>query len=284
MKKKLVLAVAAIFLLAGVLSSPCMFAQSSAQPAPTPTLSKEQIEEIKAQNAKAVSLNALIAQAQTAMNAKDWQAAISPLQQLVAADPSRWESFQALGNVQLNLGQYQDALQSYDKGIKVAQSALSGVNPKDPNHQNADQAQNKLGLAQMLTNAGNAYLKLHKYDEALDAYTKAAALSSNPGTAYFNLCATAYNTGKFDTALRACDNALANDPKKADTWFIKGSIMYGNGKLDANNKYIVPPGTIEALSKYLELAPDGGHAADVKTMLEEVGKRVDTTYGTAKKQ
>jgi hypothetical protein len=36
----------------------------------------------------------------------------------------------------------------------------------------------------------------------------------------------------------------------------------------------LPPGTVEALKKYLELAPDGGHASDVKAMLEAAGVRI----------
>jgi hypothetical protein len=30
----------------------------------------------------------------------------------------------------------------------------------------------------------------------------------------------------------------------------------------------VPPGTVEALRRYLALAPDGGHAKEVKDMLD----------------
>jgi len=68
-----------------------------------------------------------------------------------------------------------------------------------------------------------------------------------------------------------CDKAIAADPKKADAYFIKGSTLFGSGKLDAQGKYIVPPGTLETLKKYLELAPDGAHAGDVKAMLEAAG-------------
>ncbi|MGE5325384.1 MAG: carboxypeptidase regulatory-like domain-containing protein, partial [Actinomycetota bacterium] len=67
---------------------------------------KEQIEAIKEQNKKAESENALIAQAQAAMNAKNWDGAIPPLQQLAQAEPNRWAFLQALGNAQLNTGQY----------------------------------------------------------------------------------------------------------------------------------------------------------------------------------
>src|SRR5256885_4369493 len=53
----------------------------------------------------------------------------------------------------------------------------------------------------MLTNEGNAYLKLHKNTEAVAAFTKAASMDPNPGVAYFNLCATQYNAGNSEGAL-----------------------------------------------------------------------------------
>src|SRR5438874_8567197 len=56
-----------------------------------PKYTKEQLDAMKAQNAKAQSQNALISQAVNAINAKQWQEAIPPLQQLIAADPGRYE-------------------------------------------------------------------------------------------------------------------------------------------------------------------------------------------------
>lgn len=249
-----------------------------------PKLTAEQVEAIKAQNAKATSINALIAQYQAAATAKDWQAAITPLQGMVAADPTRWEYFQALGNAQMNVNDYENAVQSFEKGIQVAQGYVSGATPKDPKNPNSDPAKAKAGMGQMLANEGNAYLKLKKTPEAIAAYTKAAEMDPNPATAYFNLCATQYNTGNTEGALAACDKAIAADPTKADAYFIKGSLMMGAGKLDAQGKYAAPEGTAQALNKYLELAPDGPHASDVKQMLEAIGAKIETTYKGGKKK
>jgi hypothetical protein len=54
--------------------------------------------------------------------------------------------------------------------------------------------------------------------------------------------------------------------------------------MDANNKVIAPAGTAEALQKYLELQPNGVHAAEAKNMLALVGSTLDTNYGTKKKK
>jgi tetratricopeptide (TPR) repeat protein len=249
-----------------------------------PKVTKEQLDALKAQNAKAESINALIAQYNTAMTAKNWQGAIAPLQGMIAADPNRWEYLQALGTAQMNVEDYDGAVQSYEKGIQIAQGYVSGATPKDPKNPNSDPAKAKAGVGQMLASEGNAYIKLKKNPEAIAAFTKAAEMDPNPGTAYFNLCATQYNTGNTEGALVACDKAIAADSTKADAYFIKGSLLVGQGKLDASNKYIVPPGTAETLNKYLELAPDGGHAADVKAMLQAIGAKIETSFKGSKKK
>jgi tetratricopeptide (TPR) repeat protein len=238
-----------------------------------PKYTKEQIEEIKKQNEKATSMNLLAGQAQNAMNAKNWQEAIPLLQQLVTMDATNWQYQSALGDSLLNTGQYEQAVDSYQKGIQAAE-AITTVDPKNPI---TDPARKKTGIARMLTNQGNAYLKLHKNKEAVDAYTKAASLDPNPATAYFNLCATQYNTGNVDGALDACDKAIAADPNRADAYFIKGSLLIGASKLE-NGKMIPPPGTADVLNKYLQLQPDGPHANDVKQMLAAIGAQVETTY------
>lgn len=249
-----------------------------------PKLSAEQVEAIKAQNAKATSINALIAQYQAAANAKDWQGEIAPLQAMTAADPTRWEYFQALGTAQFNLGDYDGAVQSYDKGIQAAQGYVSGATPKDPKNANSEPAKAKAGMGQMLASEGNAYLKLKKNSEAIAAFTKAAEMDPNPGTAYFNLCATQYNSGNTEGALVACDKAIAADPNKADAYFIKGSLLIAGSTADKEGKIQAPPGTAQALNKYLELAPDGPHAKDVKDMLQYIGSKIETTYKGSKKK
>jgi tetratricopeptide (TPR) repeat protein len=104
----------------------------------------------------------------------------------------------------------------------------------------------------------------------LVAHTSALAQATSPAVAAFNSCARAYDAGKLDDAIAACDKAIALDPGKADAYFVKASVLYGNGRVGSGGKFEVPPGTVEALDKYLELAPDGGHAPDVHAMLDSL--------------
>jgi tetratricopeptide (TPR) repeat protein len=197
------------------------------------------------------SQNALVAKAQAALDAKQWPEAEAALKQLVSAEP-RWEYAEALGAAQINQGHYADSLASYQRALELAQN---NAGPPD--------------MARMYVTIGNANLKLKKIDAAIAAYNKAAELGPNPAVAYFNICATLYNSGQAAAkTAAACDKAIAADPKKADAYFVKGSALYAEGTADKNNKIIVPPGAVAALKQYLVLAPDGAHAQDVKAMLD----------------
>lgn len=244
----------------------------------------EEQEKVKAQNTKVEGINGLFAKYQAAVSIKDWAGEIAPLQGMIAADPSRWEYYEALGDAQVNTADYASAVQSYDKGIQTAQGYASGTVPKNSKDPYSDPAKAKAGMGEMYAGEGDAYLKLQKTPEAIAAYTKGAELDRNPGIAYFNLCATQYNIGNMDGAAVTCNKAIQADPTRADAYFIEGSAMYGNGKMDADKKYVVPPGTAEALKKYLELAPNGAHAADVKAMLDALGVPIETSYKGSKKK
>lgn len=244
-----------------------------------PTVSKEEMEKLKAEREKGLSMNALINQYNAAQQAKDWAQAGEVLKKMIAVEPNRWEFQQALGNMQFNMGSYEEAAATYEKVIPLAENA-SKTDPK------ADQAKIKAAIAQMLTSEGNSYLKVKKNDKAIAAFTRAAEMDPNPATAYWNLCATQYNAGDMKGALAACDKAITADPNKADAYFIKGSTLIGlsEGKLDSNGHYIALPGTKEAFNKYLELAPDGPHAGEVKQMMEMLGAKIETTYKEKKKK
>jgi tetratricopeptide (TPR) repeat protein len=248
--------------------------QGSAAPAQaSPQYTNEQVEEIKRQNERAQQINVLIKQAQTAIEAKDWKSAIPLLEDAVTLDPENWQLYSALGDAHSNLGEYEAAAATYEKGIKAAETTteVDGRNPL------TDPARRKAGMYHMYSGDGQAYIKLKRDGErAVEAYTKAAQLQ--PGaTSYFNLCAAGFNTGDVDAALEACDKAIAADPSKADAYFIKGSLLVANSKIDKSNRMIAPPGTAEALNKYLQLTPTGPHASDVKQMLQAIGSRVETT-------
>jgi tetratricopeptide (TPR) repeat protein len=107
----------------------------------------------------------------------------------------------------------------------------------------------------------------------------AKTLPANAGTYLYNEAATLYNAGMMDEAAVAADKAIAADPKRADAYYIKGQALIPKATVDAKTQKIVaPPGCVEAYQQYLELAPDGPHAADVKGILAGIGAQVKSTY------
>jgi tetratricopeptide (TPR) repeat protein len=205
-----------------------------------------------------------------AMQAKDWPAALAAAQQLVDANATSANLF-LLGNAQLYAATGQSDTAPEEAALATYDRALAAAEQEKPAQGQPDTAW-KDGVAKIYIGRGNALLKLKRNAEAIDAYNHSAALSSNPGQAYFNICAVLYNTGDMENGPAACRKAAAVDPTRANTWFVLGSFLFANAKFDAQGKVLITEEGRAALQKYLELAPDGPHAADVKAMLDMCAK------------
>lgn len=179
-----------------------------------PKLTKEQLAKIQADNKKIAGLNSLISDAQNARQAQDWPKAENALTQLIAAAPdsSRWDFYMALGEAQSKSNKLPEAVQTYDKGIQVAQSLISGSSPADPKIPTLNPAAAKSGAGRMLTAQGNAYLKLQKPDEAIASLKKAAEIDPSSAMFSYNLCGVEFNAQKFDDARTACNKYLQLEP------------------------------------------------------------------------
>lgn len=194
-----------------------------------------------------------------ATQAKDWAKAIEVAHQMVRNSPVVG-NYLLLARAQLNSGAIEESLATYD----VALSSSS----KDKPAQGKPLEEWKQSRAEVYLWKGNTLLKLKRYDEAVAVYNQAAELSADHGKAYFNVCATFYNMGNTEASAAACRKSVDADPKRADAWFILGSVLFAGAKPNANGKVALAEEGRKALKKYLELAPDGPHAKDVKAMLD----------------
>ena len=227
--------------------------------------------------------DALLHRYDTALREGDQPAQISALKAIVAADPTRWDYFEPLGDAQMSTGDYEHAAESYEKGIQAAQQFLSSKPAQGSEIMKSDRDRAQGGMVQMLVNQGNAYLKLKKNSEAIAATAKAAELASDRGTAYFYLCVMYYNTQTLDGAVEACNKAIAANPDRVDAYFIEGALLFSATKTNKDGSRVVAPGTVEALKKYLQLAPAGAHATEARQMLEYLGVRAGSSGGSAKR-
>ena len=166
---------------------------------------------------------------------------------------------------------FTDAASSYKKAIDANTAS------KKPNPETGAAAENQLGQA--LAKSGDA-------KGASDAYDAAAkAEPTKAGMYLFNEAATLYNAGKTEDAAAAADKAIAADPNRADAYYIKGQALIGKAAVDPKtNKITAPPGCVEAYTKYLDLAPDGPRAEEVKQILTGIGATVNSKYKASSKK
>lgn len=198
-----------------------------------------------------------------AMQAKEWPQAIAAAQQLVALKATSL-SLKLLGNAQLYSGSADVALATYGQALAAAEEEK----PTD----DAAMGKWKNSLSQIYIGKGNALLRLKRNDEAIEAYNQSAVLATNQGLAYFNVCAVLFNIGNTKDSAAACRKCVQADPSRANAWFVLGSDIFADLPAVAHGKVAASLETREALEKYLALAPDGPHAADVKAMLEMLAK------------
>ena len=130
---------------------------------------------------------------------------------------------------------------------------------------------------------GNVMATQHKTQDAVAAFENAAKLDpAKAGMYYNNEAAILANNNATTEAGAAADKAIAADPARPDPYYIKGQSLIGQSKL-VNGKLVPPAGCVEAYQKYLELAPDGKFAPQVKEVLASLGQTVTTKYKAGKK-
>jgi tetratricopeptide (TPR) repeat protein len=191
-----------------------------------PKLTKEQLAKIEADNKKIAGLNSLITEIQTARQAQDWPKAESALKKLIAAAPdsNRWDFYMFLGEAQSRSNKFEEATQTYNKGIQLAQSVISGSTPADPKIPTLNPATAKAGAGRMLTAQGNDYLKLQKQEEAIASLKKAAELDPTSAMASYNLCGVEFSAQKYDDARISCNKYLQLEPAGAHADEVKGFL------------------------------------------------------------
>jgi tetratricopeptide (TPR) repeat protein len=211
------------------------------------------------------ALKAANAEPDKAQKVVKYQAAIDSFNKAGEADPSQIAVWNALGECYSGMGDAQtgdDRTKSYDQAIVNYNKSLA-LKPND---------------AGVYNQIGNLYGKERKIPEATEALTKAA--QSDPAMApkaYFNMGANLVNGGQPEKATDFFKKAADADPNYSEAWYQYGSLLMMQGKVDPKTgAQTYPPDTAVALKKYLDLQPNGGHAAEATAMLQAMGEKVET--------
>ncbi len=237
-----------------------------------PQLTKEQRAQIEAEQKKRAAererfekLNKSFAAGMEALKVKNYDTAITELEAAAQTDPTQHVVFANLGEAYLGAARAkrgEEAKALLDKSIVAYEKAIT-LKADDASYYN------NFALAQ--AQAG-------KIAEAQDSLAKAAALDpTNAGKYYFNLGAVLVNSGKAKESAEAFRKATQADPNYAEAWYQLGVALSGDAKLDEKTgKITAAPGTIEALQKYVELAPNGPNAEAAKSLAQTLGGSVQT--------
>jgi tetratricopeptide (TPR) repeat protein len=173
-----------------------------------------------------------------------------------AAKPDASVLWVQLGQAQLGLKKYDDAIVTYKKVLDLEAAAKK----PDPPTQGAANA----GL-------GEIYARTGKAPEATAAYEAAAKINPpQAGFYYKNEAIIFFQTGNADAQVAAADEAIKIDPKNPLPYYLKGQGLLQNATVDTKTgKYNLPPGCAEAYQMYLQIAPTGQFAKDVKDILAQ---------------
>jgi len=201
-----------------------------------------------------------------AKNAKNYPVAVENLEKATSMAPTQHVVWAQLAEVYITKSDAEtgDAKQAdVDKGIAAYAKAV-GLKTEDANYHN---------------NYALALAKGKKMDEAQAELTRAAQLDPpQAGKYYYNLGAVYVNIQQNDAAETAFKKAIELDPNYADAYYQYALVLMNKVTLDKDGKMQAPPGTIEALQKYLSLKPDGVNAEGAKAILEQLGSTVQTSF------
>ncbi len=209
--------------------------------------------------------------AEEALKNKDYDTAISGYQAAADVDPTQHVVFAKLGEAYGGKAQAtRDAAQKKELIAKATDSYRKAIElkPDDASYHN--------NFALALVSSGQV-------QEAQEELKKAAQLdAANAGQYYFNLGAVLVNTGNMQQAADAFKQSTEVTPPYTEGYYQLGVTLIGMATLDPKTGAIVPPpGTKEALEKYLQLAPNGPNAEAAKGLRETLGTSVATTVGGA---
>ena len=241
-----------------------------------PPEQRKALEEAKAKNAEinkenqsVGKLNELLKQARAANAAKKYDDAATAMQQATTIKPDAAVLWLELGIAQTGQKKYDDASTSLKKAMDLDTAS------KKPNPEIQAADDNAMG---------EVYANTNKTADATASYDAAAKLQpANAGMFYTNETIVLSRTGQTDATIAAADKAIAADPTRPIPYYLKGQALISKATVDPKTQKIVaPPGTAEAYNKYLESAPNGPMAPEAKSILAEIGEKVNNKYSAGK--
>lgn len=198
--------------------------------------------------AKMATIKKLFDEGVAASRSGDNDTALAKFNEAATVMPTCFDCYYNIGFAHAQKKEYDKAEEAFKKSIELKADYVEAYN----------------GLATI-------YNAQKKFDEAQAASQKAAALATASGAAaggggvdaLYNQGVIAWNAGKAEDAKKAFEEALKADPKHANSHYQLAMCQINLGKL---------PEAVAEFESYIQLAPDGQYAAQVKAMLAQLKK------------
>jgi tetratricopeptide (TPR) repeat protein len=227
---------------------------------------EKRLKEQEAAMAKDKALQDAFNTGMEAKNAKNYPVAIENFEKASTMAPTQHVVWAQLAESYISFADTKSGDEqqtNVDKGIAAYAKAVE-IKVDDPNYHN---------------NYALALAKGKKMDLAQAELTRAAQLDPpQAGKYYYNLGAVYVNTQQNDAAEGAFKKATELDPTYADAFYQYALVLMNKVTLDKDGKMLAPPGTTDALQKYLAMRPDGQNAEGAKAILEQLGTTVQTSF------
>ncbi len=187
------------------------------------------------------SMAAKAKQADKLFDEKKYGEAIEILEKIIADNPDAYVLYKSVGNCYFAAEDYEKALEAYMK-----------VYEKQPDR------------TDIMADIANTYNNMGKKDLAAEWYLKIPLGQIRSIDTAYNAGVLLYNAGKLEEAAVYFRKAVEIDSEFADGYYQLGMASVASNK---------PEEAIDALKKFLALAPDSPQASTAKSVLEVLEKK-----------
>jgi len=226
---------------------------------------RQRLEELRKQQEQAKNLEEHFNLGMEYLNQKQYNQAATEFETAAQLDPKQHAVFANLAQAYVGLNQFDKAIAAYEQAITLKPDS-------SPLHNN---------LAGLYARAG-------RVEDAQRAYAKAVELSpTEAATYYYNMGVTFVNAGQHKAAIEPLRKTIEANPKNAAAHYWLGVCLYSTAEYkieEGQVKTILPPGTVEAFEKYLELEPNGQYAEQARQNLQIIQTQVPAAVKPRKKQ
>ncbi len=183
-----------------------------------------------------------LTQGSDAFRAGNYDQAVESFKRVVEKYPSNYEGFYNLGLTYMNKKEVDPAIAALEKATELKPDSLDSV----------------FAL-------GECYYMKGDLEKAIQSFSRAIELKPDSSTAHYDLGLAYYKLNKNEEALAEFDKAIGLNPKGASIYYQAGLAAVRLESFDRAIKYF---------EGFLKLEPNAPEAPQVKTMLEELQKRI----------